>query len=77
MKIRNGYSISVRSKPGVDAGRELGVMGGGEQAIVIGGPEAIAGDGDTIIWWYVRTDSGEEGWVPANTGEAPLLDPVQ
>lgn len=77
VKIRNGYSISVRSKPGADAGRELGVMGGGEQAIVIGGPEAIAGDGDTIIWWYVRTDSGIEGWVPANTAEAALLQPLK
>ena len=43
----------------------------------IGGPEAIAGDGDTIIWWYVRTDSGIEGWVPANTAEAALLQPLK
>lgn len=73
VRLRNGLTLKLRSKPGADAGREVGVMGGGEQAVVLGGPEMIAGNGDTIVWWYLRTDGGVEGWAPANSESEPLL----
>lgn len=77
VRIRKGYTLQVRSQAGEEAGKVLGTMADGEQAVILNGSIKTAGAGDTIVWWYVRTDGGEEGWVPANTGEAPLLDPVQ
>ena len=76
-RIRRGYTLQVRSQAGEEAGKVLGTMADGEQAVILNGSIKTAGAGDTIVWWYVRTDGGEEGWVPANTSEAPLLDPVQ
>lgn len=77
VKIRKDYAISVRSKPGDGAGRELGKMAGGEQAIIQGGPEFIPGDGDIIVWWYLRTDGGVQGWAPANSADASYLQPMK
>lgn len=77
VRIRKGYTLEVRSKTGVGAGRLLGNMADGEQAVILNGPAMLAGSGDTIVYWYVRTDKGAEGWVPANTSDAALLQPVQ
>jgi hypothetical protein len=37
----------------------------------------LAGDSDTIVWWYVETNAGVRGWTPANTSQLTLLDPVE
>lgn len=73
VRLRRGYTLSVRSKPGESAGRELGSISGGEECVILGGPSPI----DGIVWWYVRTDSGAEGWIPGNTSDTAILQVVQ
>ena len=77
VRIRKNLSLIVRSQPGDSAGKIVSSMTDGEQAVIIGGPAISKGNGDTIVWWYVRTDSGSEGWAAANTESAALLEMVR
>lgn len=75
-RIKPGYTLTLRSQPGAAAGEQVGFMQDGQPATLIGGPVWMPGLSDTIVWWYVRTDSGQEAWAPANTSELTLLEPV-
>ena len=77
VSVLPGIQIMLRSEPGPAAGTELGVMQDGDEGIVIGGPYYTEGEKDTIVWWYVRLDSGTEAWVAANTSDLTLLEPIQ
>lgn len=75
-RIQPGYSITVRTEPGADAGDVAGYLEGNAEMVLVNGPVWLQGLSDTIVWWYVRLDDGTEGWVPANTSELTLLEPV-
>ncbi len=76
-RILPGYRSFVRSQPGPDAGEPVGVLDNSATARLLGGPEWLAGNTDTIVWWYVETESGIRGWTPANTSELTLLEPAE
>ncbi|MBW7882012.1 MAG: hypothetical protein H3C34_05125 [Caldilineaceae bacterium] len=77
VRIRSGLRSFVRSDPGPDAGQALGYLQNGEVATLAGGPKWLPGETDTIVWWYVHTESGLSGWTPANTSQLTLLEPVE
>ncbi len=68
--------ITVRTLPGAAAGDVVGYMEPPTTATIINGPVWLPGNSDTIVWWFIRTDAGVEAWVPANTSEFTLLEPV-
>lgn len=82
-----GQGVRVRIVPGLKAylldqpdavnGAQVGAITDGEAMTVRDGPVMRRGTSDTIVWWYVVTDAGAEGWAPANTSELTLLEPVQ
>lgn len=76
VRIRPPYSSALRSEPGNDNGQEVGYLQDQQEALILGGPVWMAGETDTIVWWYVRLDSGLEGWTPANTSQLTLLEAV-
>ncbi|MFO7631784.1 MAG: SH3 domain-containing protein [Caldilinea sp.] len=76
VRIFPGYRSFVRSEPGSDLGESVGFMENGVVATILGGPVWMPGNTDTIVWWYVETESGARGWTPANTSELTLLEPV-
>lgn len=76
VRIRPGYTLTLRSQPGADAGEQVGFMQDGQPATLVGGPVWMPGISDTIVWWYVRLDNGQEAWASANTSELTLLEPV-
>ena len=77
VKIRTGLRSFVRSQPGSDQGEVVGYLQDGDTALVIGGPTWLAGDSDTIVWWFVDLPDGVRGWTPANTSQFTLLDVAQ
>lgn len=77
VRIRDQLRSFVRSQPGSDQGEPVGFLQDGETALVVGGPVLLAGDSDTIVWWYVQLNDGTRGWTPANTSTLALLEPAQ
>jgi len=69
------YKISLRSEAGAQAGVIVTHLQDADPMTILNGPIWLEGNSDTIVWWYVRVDSGAEGWVPANTSELTLLEP--
>ena len=69
------YKISLRSEAGAQAGVIVTHLQDADPMTILNGPIWLEGNTDTIVWWYVRVDSGAEGWVPANTSELTLLEP--
>jgi fumarylacetoacetate (FAA) hydrolase len=69
-------TLTLRTEAGAAAGEPTGFMQNQQEAILIGGPIWMPGDTDTIVWWYVRLDNGQEAWAPANTSRLTLLEPV-
>ena len=77
VQLRAGIQgITLRTLAGASAGEVIGYLEPSMQATVINGPIWLQGNSDTIVWWFVRTDSGVEAWTPANTSEFTLLEPV-
>jgi hypothetical protein len=76
VEIVPGFQLALRSEPGADAGEEVGYMLEGQQATVIDGPQMTQGDSDTIVWWRVQMDDGQEAWAAANTSQVTLLVPA-
>ncbi len=70
------YKISLRTEAGAQAGVIVSHLQDADQMTILNGPIWLEGNSDTIVWWYVRVDSGFEGWVPANTSELTLLEPL-
>ena len=69
------YKISLRTEAGAQAGVIVTHLQDADPMTILNGPIWLEGNTDTIVWWYVRVDSGAEGWVPANTSELTLLEP--
>ncbi len=70
------YKISLRTEAGAQAGAIVTHLQDADPMTILNGPIWLEGNTDTIVWWYVRVDSGAEGWVPANTSELTLLEPL-
>ena len=70
------YKISMRTEAGAQAGVIVTHLQDADPMTILNGPIWLEGNTDTIVWWYVRVDSGPEGWVPANTSELTLLEPL-
>ncbi|MCZ0939244.1 MAG: hypothetical protein OXJ55_11440 [Caldilineaceae bacterium] len=70
------YKISIRTEAGAQAGVIVTHLQDADPMTILNGPIWLEGNTDTIVWWYVRVDSGAEGWVPANTSELTLLEPL-
>jgi len=77
VRIRPTYRSFIRTQPGPEQGESVGTLEDGAEATLLGGPVWLAGDSDTIVWWYVETNAGVRGWTPANTSQLTLLDPVE
>lgn len=77
VRIRPGLRAFVRSAPGAEAGEAVGFLEDGATATITGGPTWLPGDSDTIVWWYIETADGVSGWMPANTSQLTLLEPVE
>lgn len=77
VRIVPGYQVALRTQPGATAGEVVGAMQAGMEATIINGPVWLEGTSDTIVWWFVRLDSGAEAWVAANTSELTLLEVVE
>jgi hypothetical protein len=77
VRIRPGFSLTLRSEPGATAGEEVGYLGDEGTGTVISGPVQLPGETDTIVWWRLRLSDGTEGWAPANTSKFTLLEPVE
>ncbi len=70
------YKISLRSEAGAQAGAIVSNLQDANHMTILNGPIWLEGNSDTIVWWYVRVDNGAEGWVPANTSDLTLLEPL-
>ena len=76
-RIRAQLKAFVRSEPSAELGETLAFVQDGEEMTLLGGPYYSQGDTDTIVWWYVQTAAGGQGWVPANTSQLTLLESVE
>ena len=70
------YKITLRTHAGAQAGDIVAHLQDANRLTILDGPIWLQGNSDTIVWWYVRLDDGAEGWVPANTSELTLLEPL-
>lgn len=78
MRVAAGIEgVSFVSEPGPDKSKEIGHFAAGDEVTIIGGPVLLQGDRDTIVWWQVQSDAGQQGWVPANTSDWTLWGAVQ
>ena len=71
-----GMNSVLRTEPGFGAGEIIGYLTDGDIVLLVDGPLAVAGDADTIVWWFVETAAGARGWTPANTSQFTLLEPI-
>ncbi len=76
VEIVPGYQLTLRSEPGPEAGEEVGYMLEGQSARIVDGPVLTQGDSDTIVWWRIQLDDGQEAWAAANTSQVTLLVPA-
>ena len=70
------YKISLRTEAGAQAGAIVAYLQDADHMTILNGPIWLEGNSDTIVWWYVRLDGGSQGWVPANTSELTILEPL-
>lgn len=77
VRIRSGYTLTLRSEAGAEAGEVVGYMGEGDVAQIIDGPILLQGDSDTIMWWLVQMDEDLQAWAAANTSATRLLERMQ
>ena len=70
------YKISLRTEAGAQAGAIVAHLQDADHMTILNGPIWLQGNSDTIVWWYVRLDNGAQGWVPANTSELTILEPL-
>lgn len=68
--------VALRTEPGIQSGTTIRAMSDQDRATVIGGPEYTRGESDTIVWWYLQLDTGEQAWAAANTSDRTLLIPA-
>lgn len=75
--IQPGLQSYILTEPNLSTGESIGAIQDGEGALLLDGPILRQGESDTIVWWYATTDSGLEGWIPANTSQLTLLVPEE
>ena len=75
--ILPGLQSFIRSEPDASAGENVGTFQDGDAGLIVDGPILRQGSSDTIVWWYIVSDNGDEGWVPANTSQFTLLVPEE
>ncbi len=75
--LPNVEAVSLVSEPSPDQSKVVGHLLAGNEALIVNGPVLKQGNSDTIVWWFVRLEDGQEAWVPANTSEMTLLEVVQ
>ena len=75
--IKPGYTLTLRSEAGAEAGEVVGYMKDGDIAEIIDGPILLQGDSDTIVWWFVKMDGDLQAWAAANTSATALLERQQ
>jgi len=75
--LPNVEAVSLVSEPSPDQAKVVGHLLAGNEALIVNGPVFKQGNSDTIVWWFIRLESGQEAWVPANTSEMTLLEVVQ
>jgi len=75
--LPNVEAVSLVSEPSPDQAKVVGHLLTGNEALIVNGPVFKQGNSDTIVWWFIRLESGQEAWVPANTSEMTLLEVVQ
>ncbi len=68
--------LAVQSEPDPDPTFSVAWKEQGTTVQLIGGPIWKSGDTDTIVWWYVRTDDNEEGWMASNGSTIRFLVPL-
>ena len=71
-----GMNTVLRTEPGFGVGEIIGYLTDGDIVLIADGPLAVAGDADTIVWWFVETADGARGWTPANTSQFTLLEAI-
>lgn len=76
VQVVSGAALTLRTQPGATAGEAVGYMQDGQQATIVGGPYWAQGISDTVVWWFLRLDGGEEYWAPANDSQFKLLEAV-
>ena len=77
IQIRPGLQAYLLPSPDTGAEESVGFIQDGQVATILRGPVQRRGESDTIVWWYVITETGDEGWAPANTSKLTLLEPVE
>ncbi len=68
--------LAVQSQPDPDPTHSIAWKEQGSTVQLLGGPVWKAGDTNTIVWWYVRTDDDKEGWMAANGSTVQFLSPL-
>ena len=75
--ILPGLQSFIRTEPDAAIGENVGTFQDGDAGLLVDGPILRTGESDTIVWWFIMTDDGDEGWVPANTSQFTLLIPEE
>jgi len=68
--------LAFQTEPNPDTAFSFAWKEAGTQVTIVGGPVWLASDSETIEWWFVATDDGQEGWMAANGSTQRYLNPV-
>ena len=69
--------LAFQTEPNPDPEFSFAWKEAGTQVTIVGGPVWLAGDSETIEWWFVATDDGTEGWMAANGSTQRYLNPIE
>lgn len=71
-------ALAVQEVPKPEAEFSISWLTQGARVSLLGGPVWLEGEGDTIVWWFAKSDDGKEGWIAANGGNGlRYLEPLQ
>lgn len=69
--------LAIQTEPNPDTAFSFAWKEAGTQVTIVGGPVWLAGDSETIEWWFVAADDGTEGWMASNGSTQRYLNPVE
>ena len=70
-------ALAVQEVPKPDSEFSIHWLTQGSRVELLGGPVWQEGEGDTIVWWFAKSDDGKEGWMAANGGNGlRYLEPL-